>query len=146
MEVTLQESTAANPEYADFLCASRPTAAGLFHRGWGVFLTLLLDAMGRQSVHQLNIHPCPHTPNTQDNSQPSVRTLIFKYDYMQKCGGRQKITHCSRTQIGPASWRTLKETHLCMMIRQLGFPDDRHLGSGVDGGTFSPQQDRLTKH
>lgn len=84
MEVTLQESTAANPEYADFLCASRPTAAGLFHRGWGVFLTLLLDAMGRQSVHQL--------PNTQDNSQPSVHTLIFKNDDMQKCGGKQKIT------------------------------------------------------
>lgn len=27
-EVTLQESTAANPEYGDFLCASRLAAAG----------------------------------------------------------------------------------------------------------------------
>lgn len=30
MEVTLQESTAANPEYADFLCASRLATGSFF--------------------------------------------------------------------------------------------------------------------
>lgn len=33
-EVTLQESTAANPEYGDFLCALRLAAGGF---SWGFF-------------------------------------------------------------------------------------------------------------
>lgn len=42
-EVTLQESTAANPEYGDFLCALE--AGGLW---WGFppFLTLLVSVHG----------------------------------------------------------------------------------------------------
>lgn len=47
MEVTLQESTAANPEYVDFHCAMRLAAAAFCVFGGSVsVLTSLLDAMG----------------------------------------------------------------------------------------------------
>lgn len=58
-EVTLQQSTAANPEYGDFLCVE---AGGCRFKVGGGFsiLTLLLDAMSRQSVHRPLCSPCPH--------------------------------------------------------------------------------------
>lgn len=85
MEVTLQESTAANPEYGDFLCAWRLAA---FCGGFS-FFDFIVGWVGNSSGPLLTFTPAHTHPHIQDNSHPSVRTLIYKHNLMQKCGGKQ---------------------------------------------------------
>lgn len=171
-EVTLQESTAANPEYGDFLCAARLAAAGFT---WVFFFNWLycwMPLVGNQfTCPLLTFSPAYSHPHMQDNSHPSVHTLIYK-NMMQKCGGKQfwSRSHPSalfwkdknymleilwmlftQTEVQLcrldlsisyiSTWSTLKEMHLWMVIHRLWLSWQQTPGISTDGGTFSPQQD-----
>jgi len=78
-KVTLQESTAANPEYFDFLCAWRQAAAG---STWVFFFFRLYcwrPWVGNQFTCPLLTFPLPLPPTQTCKTKPSVHTLIHTH-------------------------------------------------------------------
>lgn len=95
-EVTLQESTAANPEYADFHCASRRAAAGFLCVFFVLFFFVVDFIVGDQFTGPLlTFTPAHLPPDRQNNSHPSVHTLTYKHKFMQKCGAISEYTSSS---------------------------------------------------
>ena len=55
--------------------------------------------------------------------------MLFTQTEVQLCRLDLSISYIS-------TWSTLKEMHLRVVIRRLGCPDDRHLGSALMGAHF----------